>query len=219
MNVDDFIKKNPFPKNGTSINNDLIKKIQDPSQESNYKNNCYKLLKNNARIIYVIWRQYSYNKTLADIMSFVYEGIRTTSKEYKLGSNKPYYAYLVTYVRGLLQKDYNYKESIIHVPVMKKKKVELDIEEISTLSDFSFISINKGSESISEDLDDLLFLYERQNLPQKIREDFEILKLSKSMNIKEISERTNIGVGKVRNIIKRTIPRLQTFYKKHILEN
>jgi hypothetical protein len=212
MTPEDFIKNNPFPKNGTEINNALVRDIQDPRKKSKYKENVQKLLKNNARVIYLVWKQYNYNQSIGSIMSFVYEGIEVTAREYKIGSAKPYYSYLMTYVRGLLQKYYNYNESLVHVPVMKKKDFSVDLTEINNVSEF--VAHSDGVDPMEEEMDDLLAEYGSQKLPEKIREDFEITKLSRYMTVKEISDRTGLGIGKIRNIIKRTVPRLRNFYNK-----
>lgn len=215
MTPEEFIKNNPFPKNGLQINNDLVKAIQDPKQAHNYKKNAYKLLKNNARLIYQVYKQFNYNQPLSSIMSFIYEGILTTSKEYRIGSPKPYYSYLMTYVRGLLQKHYNYNHNLIHVPVMKKKVTEIDVTEITNVGEHTYLEYREG-EPMNEELDLLFDEYEMQKLPVKQRDDFEILKLSRSMTVKEISQKTGLGIGKIRNIVKRTVPRLQNFYKNKL---
>jgi len=212
MTPEEFIKNHPFPKNGTEINNRLVTEIQDPNKAHKYKENVQNLLRNNARVIYLVFKQFNYNQTLASIMSFVYEGIEFTAREYRVGSPKPYYSYLMSYVRGLLQKHYNYNEHLVHVPVMKKKKVSVDLTEINNVSEF--ITSSDGVDPMEEEMDDLLKEYGLQKLPERIREDFEITKLSRYMSVKEISEKTGLGMGKIRNIIKRTIPRLKNFYHK-----
>lgn len=210
-----FIKNNPNPPNVAQVNINLVKLIQDPSQIKFRKKNVYKLFKANARLIYVVFRQYNYNQSLGSIMSFVYEGIEATAMEYKIGSKKPYYSYAVSYIRGLLQKYYNYNESLVHVPVMKKKNIPLEYSEINNFSEHEYLS-NEDS-PIMDDLENLFKEYEHQPLTSKQKEELEIVKMSRTMNIKEISEKTKLGIGKIRNIIKKTTPKLASFYSKNLI--
>lgn len=216
MTPEQFIKQNPNPPNIEQVNNDLVKLIQDPAQAKFYKKNVYKLFKANARLIYVVYRQYNYNQSLSSIMSFVYEGIEATAKEYKLGSKKPYYSYAISYIRGLLQKYYNYNESLVHVPVMKKKKISHEYAEINNYNEHEYL-VHDDDSSVADDLDNLFKEYESQPLTAKQKQELEIVKMSRNMNIKEISEKTKLGIGKIRNIIKKTTPKLKNFYNKNLI--
>lgn len=211
MTAEEFIKNNPFPKNGAEINDRLVKEIKDPSKKKYYKKNVYRLFKNNARIIFLVWKQYNYNQELSSIMSFVYEGIEKAANEYKVGSKKPFYSYAMTHIRGLLQNHYNYNESLIHIPVKKKKELEHDISDIDSIAEYH---IHDESEyEYEENMIDFIFAeFEKQPISEKIKEDLYITKLAKTMSVNEIADETGLGVGKIRNTIKRTIPKLRKFY-------
>lgn len=216
MRPEEFMKRNPFPINGTEINNDLVRAIQDPGQAAFVKKNVYKLFRNNARLIAMVHKQFSYNQPLSAIMSFVYEGIESTSKDYRLDSKMPFYSYAITHIRALLQKYYNYNESIVHVPVMKRKTVNHEYAEVNDFNEHTYGLYNDVEDPIVSELEMLLIEYESLELSDKQRDELEVVKLSRYLTTKEIAQRKKIGVAKVRTILKNTIPRLQRFYHKNL---
>jgi len=132
MTPEDFIKDNPFPENGKEINNLLVRAIQDPEKASMRQKNLELLLKNNARLVYMVYHQYNYNQDLGSIMSFVYEGISKATETFDPDVGMPFYHYAVQTIRGLLQNWYNYHNDLIHIPVMKKKIIK-EIDEFGNL--------------------------------------------------------------------------------------
>jgi hypothetical protein len=216
MKPEEFMKRNPFPINGTEINNDLVKAIQDPEQVAFVKRNTYKLFKNNARLIAMVYKQFNYNQELSAIMSFVYEGIESTSKTYRLDSKMPYYSYAITHIRALLQKYYNYNESTVHVPVKKRKEFQTEYAEVNDYNEHIYGLYNEVEDPIVSELEMLLIEYESLELSDKQREELEIVKLSRYLTTKEISQRKKIGVAKVRTILKNIIPHIQRFYHRNL---
>jgi len=217
MQAEEFISRNPFPIDGTEINNDLVRSIQDPDQSAFVKKNVYKLFKNNARLIRIVHRQFNYGQSLSAVMSFVYEGIEATSKSYRLDSKMPYYSYAISYIRGLLQKYYNYTEGLVHVPVMKRKTVPHEYIEVNDFNEHAMGLYNEVQDPVVNELEMLLVEYESLDLSDQQREDLEIVKLTRYLTNKEVAERKKIGVAKVRSIVKKMIPKIQSFYQQKLM--
>lgn len=210
MKPEDFIKNNPFPDNGTEINDILVKDLKDPEKQEDYEKNLYKLLQNNARLIYIIYKQYNYNQSLASIMSFVYEGLKKSVELYDDKVGMPFYHYAVRTTRGILQNHYNYCNDIIHVPVIKKKKVKIEYSEVSEI--IQNINENDDTEVLIEELDMIISEYEAKLSNKKDIDELNILKMYRTSNLKEISEKTQMNTVKVKKIIQRTTRKLKKFY-------
>lgn len=211
MTPEEFIKNNPFPKNGKKINEDLVKDIQDPTKSHFVRRNLYKLLKNNARLIYVIHRQYNYSQTLGSIMSFVYEGLKKATETYDPDVGMPFYHYAVQTIRGLLQNFYNYNESLIHVPVMKRKITKVEYSDINDFSEHQYMDIH-DNDSLSSEMDMIIKEYEAQPLSEQSIEDLKILKMYRQHTLKDISHKTNINTVKLRKMIDRATFKLKKFH-------
>jgi len=221
MTPEEFIKRNPFPKNGAEINKQLVRDIQDPSKAAHKTKNLNKLLKNNARLIYVIYRQYNYAQTLSSIMSFVFEGLKKATETYDFEVGMPFYHYAVQTIRGLLQNYYNYNNDLIHIPVMKKKKknkktnkeewIKVEYSDINDYLEHQYIH-NNDEESLSAEMDMLIEEYESQTLSIQTKEDLSILKMYRQSTLKDLSNKTGINTVKLRKIIDKTTSKLRKFY-------
>lgn len=233
MTPEEFIKNNPFPKNGTEINDKLVAAIQDPSQAAMKQENLKKLLKNNARLVYMIYHQYNYNQELGSIMSFVYEGLAKATDTYDPSVGMPFYHYAVQTIRGLLQNWYNYHNDLIHVPVMKKKDFRHKSGDLQEGIKYEFTDINDYIEhqhcddldavvhiddesNVLDELDQILIEFERHSTTSdKAREELIVLKLYKDRKtLKEISEITGQNSVKVKKQLDRSIDRLRRFNRK-----
>ena len=228
MTPEEFIKNNPFPSNGTEINNQLVADIQNPDKQHLRRKNLELLLKNNARMIYLIWQQYPYGQELASVMSFMYQGLDKACTTYNPEIGMPFYHYATNVTRGLIQNYYNYNEAIIHVPVMKRKMKTYDptIDEEVGVYDYKYSDINDYSEhhsmsSVDPDdndlYDELTLLINEFEVTLKTdtaKYDLDILKMSRTMTLKDISENTRINTAKLRKIIDRTTNKLQLFHKR-----
>lgn len=232
MTPEEFIKNNPFPKNGAEINEMLVAAIQDPKKAADKQENLKRLLKNNARLVYMIYHQYNYNQELGSIMSFVYEGLVKATDTYDPSVGMPFYHYAVQTIRGLLQNWYNYHNDLIHVPVMKKKDFVRKSGDLQEGIKYDFTDINDyiehqhcddmgafiqaEDESISDELDEILMQFEKHSrTSEKAKEELEVLKLYRDRKtLKEISEITGNNAVKVKKQIDRSIDRLRRFTRK-----
>lgn len=220
MTPEEFIKRHPFPPNGAEINDILVKDIQDPSKSDKKDANLQKLLKNNARLIYLIYYQYNYNQPLASIMSFTYEGLCKATETYDPVVGMPFYHYAMQTIRGLLQNWYNYNNDLIHVPVMKKKDVKIDYSDINDYNEHQDGSnmgdmeafVQPHDENCTVELDALIELYETNGkLNDQSKEDLEVLKLSRNYNIKDLSIKLGINSSRLKFIISRCVSRMRKF--------
>lgn len=228
MTPEEFIKNNPFPPNGTEINNALVAEIQDPDKQHLRRRNLELLLKNNARMIYLIWQQYPYNQELGSVMSFMYQGLDKACSTYDPKVGMPFYHYATNVTRGLIQNYYNYHESTIHVPVQKRKLKTYDptVDEEVGVYDFKYSDINdysehqsmstseQDTENLYEDLTFLIDEYEASLKTDTAKKDLEILKMSRTMTLKDIALKTRINTAKLRKIIDRTTHKLRLFHKR-----
>jgi len=220
MRPEEFIKKHPFPKNGVEINNKLVRAIQDPDQSKYRQKNLEKLLQNNARLVYIIFKQYNYDKELAEIMSIVYEGLDQATQRYDFNVGMPFYHYAVQTTRGILQNNYNYTHDLIHVPVMKKKKlnkktnkeegIRLEYSDINDYLEHQYIE-NDEKESLSSEANMLIREYEKGDLTEQSRDELKILKLSRENTLKDLAYKTKINTVKLRKIIDKTTEKLKKF--------
>jgi len=232
MTPEEYIKNNPFPKNGSEINNKLVREIQDPAKAKYKSQNLDRLLKNNARLIYVIYMQYNYNQELAAIMSFVYEGLEKATSTYDFNVGMPFYHYAIQTTRGLLQNYYNYNNDLIHVPVMKKKKlnkttnteegIKLEYSDVNDFLEHQYMHDHDEKENLSSEINMIISEYERKKLSDQAREELNILKMYRESTLKDLSNKTNINTVKLRKIIDKTTLKLKKFninLQKKILKN
>jgi len=216
MTPEEFIKNHPFPPNGAEINDNLVKAIQDPSKANEKDRNMHKLLENNARLVYLIYHQYSYNQPLASVMSFTYEGLCKATETYDSSVGMPFYHYAIQTIRGLLQNWYNYNNDLIHIPVMKKKDTKVEYADINDYVEHQECDIKEeliqpSDDNVTLQLDDIIAKYELTQLNEQAKEDLEILKLSRLYNIKELSTRTGFNSSKLKFIINRSISKMSKF--------
>jgi DNA-directed RNA polymerase sigma subunit (sigma70/sigma32) len=220
MTPEEFIKRHPFPSNGAQINDILVKDIQDPSKSDKKEANLQKLLENNARLIYLIYYQYNYNQSLASVMSFTYEGLCKATETYDPDIGMPFYHYAMQTTRGLLQNWYNYNNDLIHVPVMKKKEVNIDYSDLNVYNEYQDGSnmgdmeafVQPHEENATIELDALIEVYEgKGKLNDQSKKDLEILKLSRNYNIKDLSKKLGINTSKLKFIITRCVGRMRKF--------
>lgn len=216
MTPEEFIKNHPFPPNGSAINDQLVKDIQDPSKIAFKQDNLNKLLENNARLIYMIYNQYNYNQSLGSIMSFVYEGLCKATETYDPSVGMPFYHYAVQTIRGLLQNWYNYNNDIIHVPVMKRRNVKYDYADINDYVEHQFaIDETDVEDDMESEFAMLLSEYRHKGvLTETAKQDLEVLELYRIYTIKEISDKLHINTVKVRKMIDRATNRLKSFHRK-----
>lgn len=215
MTAEEFIRNNPFPVNGTEINNQLVADIQDKSKGDKKLSNLNKLLKNNARLIWLIYKQYNYNQSLDSIMSFVYEGLIKACDNYDPKIGMPFYNYAMQQTRGLLQNHYNYTASVVHVPVMKKKKIELSYMEVDDFVEHKYCIDDSFEEDKEGSLVDAAITEYKHHIigKEELVKELHILELSRYMILADISKKTGIGTTKVRKIIQNTADRISRFYK------
>lgn len=223
MTPEEFIKNNPFPSNGKEINEQLVRDIQDPTKVRFKQRNLYKLLKNNARLIYVVFKQYNYSQSLGSIMSFVYEGLKKATEGYDPTVGMAFYHYAIQTIRGLLQNYYNYNNDLVHVPVMKRRKknkktnkeegIKLEYTDVNDYLECQYVKQDLDSDSLSSEMDMLVEEYEHQDcLSPQTLEDLRLWKKYRESNLKDLSSREKINTVKLRKVIDRTTAKLRKFY-------
>lgn len=227
MTPQEFIKNNPFPPNGEEINNQLVADIQNPKKAAFKKQNLYKLLKNNARLIYIVYHQYNYNQSLGSIMAFVYEGLIKSTESFDPSMKTKFYVYAIQKIRGILQNYYNYTEDIIHIPVKKKIKrnnndntedgIKHEFSDITDYSDHQYQNTstlyNNEEETLSDELTMIITEYENQpNITKEVKKELEIFKMARQHTLKYISTKTGINTVRLRKIIESMTRKLKKFY-------
>ena len=219
MDAEEFIKNNPFPKNGTEINNRLVRDIQDVSKASDKQRNLQLLFKNNARLIHLVYKQYSYNQPLDSIMSFVYEGLIKATETYDPTIGMPFYNYAIRSIRGILQNWYNYNNDLIHIPVMKKKEVK---HEYADINDFTEHQEGESKQELelpvdseySDELNEIIYAFKKINqLSDEVKYDFEIFDLYRKYSVKEITKKTGLTENNIKCIVAKTLNKLKKFCK------
>lgn len=220
MNAEEFIKNNPFPKNGTAINNMLVKDIQDVSKASEKQRNCELLFKNNARLIHLVYKQYNYNQPIDSIMSFVYEGLIKATETYDPSVGMPFYNYAIRSIRGILQNWYNYNNDLIHIPVMKKKEVKHEYADITDFIEHQEGESKKELElpiesEYSDELNEIITSYMRTNqLSDDVKYDFQIFAMYRKYTVKEIIERTDLTENNLKCIVAKTLNKLKKYCRQ-----
>jgi len=235
MTPEEFIKNNPFPANGAEINDRLVRDIQDPNKADQKQKNLERLLKNNARLVYMIYHQYNYNQELGSIMSFVYEGLCKATETFDPDVGMPFYHYAVQTIRGLLQNWYNYHHDLIHIPVMKKKvvkKVDSDGSEVENepmkyeytdINDFTehqhcddaHAVVQPEHDSAVNELDEILEEFKMHpSTTDRALEDLNMFMMYRKHTLKEISQKTGVNTVRIRKMIDRSIDRLRRFNDK-----
>ena len=197
----------------------LVRELKDPTKSHLKQINLEKLLKNNARLIYLVYKQHNYNQELSSIMSFVYEGLNKSIDTFNPDIGMPFYHYAMRTTRGLLQKYYNYNNDLIHIPVMKKKLVKYDYADINDFNEHQnnvdeFLVEEKSN--LSDELDNIIIEYEARNVKnsKNIRE-LEMLKKSRLMTLKALSDETGYTTTRIRKMINNASERLKKYHKKY----
>ena len=219
MTPEEYINKHPFPKNGAEINDRLVRDIKDPTKEAFKAANLEKLLQNNARLIYLVYRQYNYNQELSSIMSFVYEGLTKAVDTFKPDIGMPFYHYAMRTIRGLLQNYYNYNHDLIHIPVMKKKDIKYDYADINDFNEHYYgidESTLEDDSNLSDELSNVITEYEsRASFSDKTELEFEMLKKSRGMTLKALSDETGYKTAKLRKMIDSATDRLKRYHRRY----
>lgn len=219
MTAEEFINKNPFPKNGSQLNLELVQAIQDPDKIDSREANLEKLLKNNARLIYLVYRQHNYNQELSSIMSFVYEGLRKAVDTFKPEVGMPFYHYAIRTIRGLLQNYYNYNHDIIHIPVMRKKDIKYEYSDINDFNEHQY-GIDKNTledeGNLSNELSNIISEYEAiATLTNRNREELDMLKRSRGVTLKALSDETGHKPAKLRKMIDTATEKIRRYYIRY----
>ncbi len=222
----EFISKNPFPEDGKEQTKEIVKLLKT-LEGPEYEKMKMKLFKVNAATVYLTFKQHSYNQNLDSIMSFMWEGLDYCIKNYDLESIKPFYSYWMSYVRGLLQKHYNYNETLVHVPVMKKKQTVNEFSSIDMYNDLMSdkMGTNPFVEDNEEDYDILWELIEEfmktTNMSKEARENHELaIKAIRYEKITDAARDMNVSHQHMRNIVNNFQIALNKFreFKKKIVK-
>lgn len=216
MNADEFIKQNPFPDNGTELNNQLVRAIQDPSQSEFKEKNIETLFRVNARLIWRVYLQYSYGNSLDSVMSFMYEGIRKASEQFKESIGMPFYHYAMLTTRSLMQRYHNYHDSLIHVPVRKKKDIEYIFNDVNDYVDGDALQheafILNDDDDILDELFELANSYARKRtMTDDMNKGISIILQLKDKPMSEVCRNHDITESELRKLIKQVIPKLKKF--------
>lgn len=220
MTPEEYINKHPFPKNGAEINDKLVRDIKDPTKEEFKAANLEKLLQNNARLIYLVYRQYNYNQELSSIMSFVYEGLTKSVNTFNPNIGMPFYHYAMSTIRGLLQNYYNYHNDLIHIPVMKKNDIKYEYADINDFNEHQYgidESTIEDDNNLSDEMNNLIIEYEsRATFSDKTGLEFEMLKKSRGITLKALGDETGYKTAKLRRMIDNAVDRLKKYHKRYM---
>jgi RNA polymerase sigma factor (sigma-70 family) len=219
MQVEKFIRDNPFPRNGAMVNTTLVTLIQSETNDLSRLKLLEALFKNNARLIWLVYRQYNYNQSLSSVMGFVYEGLVKSADSFKSDSGVPFYYYALQNIRGILQNWYNYNNDIIHVPVAKRKELSMEILDVSDMMESSIFMVDgtdsESEDTLSIDLDDLIVEYTRRYpLTEKEQLEMDMLILARSNTYKEVAIEFNVTVLKARRTVRKILNKLKAFHKR-----
>ena len=220
MNAERFIRNNPFPVDGAERTLRLLIDIQNPELEHLKQWNIERLFRLNARLIWVVYRQYNYGESLDSVMSFMYEGIRKSSETFDMTLGVPFYIYALNVTRSLLQSYHMYHRSLIHIPL---KQRGLYVYEYSDINEYMDVEKNNPSEltvADSSDSDDIDEIYELAdayshlpNIGDRMAYGLNIIHMMKYKSMHEICDELGIGEDKYRDVIKTTIHKLKQYRK------
>jgi len=213
MTPEEFIKKNPFPNNGAEINEELVTLIKASDSENDRQKNLEKLFKNNARLIWVIHQQYNYNQTLSSMMGFVYEGLVKSCDTYNPKIGMPFYHYAIQTTRGLLQNWYNYRNDIIHIPVVRRRDIKMEYVDVDECSENVFNNMDTDIDFTLE-LDYLFEEYEGRYKNDKCAlQDLNIIRMARKNTYKQISESTGLSTVTIRKSIAKVCQKMREIKK------
>jgi len=222
MSITKFIHEHPFPPDGEEQNNKIVADIQNPAKKRDIRKNLKKLFELNARLIPIIYSQYNYNQSIESIASFVYEGLKKAAMRYDPKKNCKYYIYAVWVIRGSLQDYSNYHDSIVHVPVVKKHRVDKKtLKESGVRITYVPIDAEDCYEAItydedekdprSEELDMIIGEYENSDLSEQHKKDLEIFKNVRIYGAKNTAKKLCTYDEAVRQASKRATARIIQF--------
>lgn len=222
MTAEEFIRKNPFPENGSELNLSLVMDIQNPDLVEFKDRNIEKLFRVNARLIWLVYEQNNYGESLDSVMSFMYEGIRRASELYNPAYGMPFYNYAMKITRALLQNYHNYHGSVIHVPVRKKgdEVYKFSYADIDDYMDFEtgaasqLIEPEDGIETTSglEELYEVAEKYSlRSDITTETRFGLTLLTSMRGKRFDEICEQYDISETKLKKYLNQIVSRLKTY--------
>ena len=223
MNAEDFIRNNPFPPNGTQLNLQLVKDIQDPSLADQKQQNVEKLFKINARLIWRVYVQHNYGESLDSVMSFMFEGIKRASEIYDASHGMPFYNYAIKITRAMLQNYHNYHSQVIHVPIKKRsnENFEFAYSDINDYMDFETGASPALIEEQEQEDDDLTELYElaekygqRTDITEDTKKALALLMAMRGSTIKEICDKFQMSEPKLKKLLSQIIGKLRN-YRDH----
>lgn len=206
---DSFIQKNKFPPNGKQLTLELVKKCQ---AGADYEKNKMRIFEINARCIYMLYKQCCYNQSKDSVMSFLWEGLDFCLENFDINHGMPFYGYWMQYVRGLLQKNYNYNEFLIHIPINGRGK---NNENLAQISDIEFQSnlVFQNEDNISEEIEnlrkDVARFMNRKTMSSECREIYEIV--IKSLDHKNTIKELGISYATLKNYKKKFIIALRKY--------
>ena len=221
MNAEDFIRNNPFPPNGTQLNLQLVKDIQDPTLSDMKQQNVEKLFKLNARLIWRVYVQHNYGESLDSVMSFMFEGIKRASEIYDPAHGMPFYNYAIKITRAMLQNYHNYHSQVIHVPIKKRsnENFEFAYSDINEYMDFetgaSSALIEESEENELSELYELAELYgKRDDIMDDTKKALALLMAMRGSTMKEICDKFQMGETKLKKLLTHIIGKLRN-YRDH----
>lgn len=190
MNANNFIRNNPFPTNGAELNLKTVEAIQHTHDFNTKQELRLKLLKINARLIWIIYVKCNYGESLDSIMSFMYEGICRAADSYSFASGVPFYIYLLNKTRSIMQTHFAYTSKLIHIPV--KSKYAQDIQYVELYDDII--------DDVSEE-DPFEHIFELASQQNSI--ESKLLYSLKFHSLNELSSIYNLPVVKIKRLLKK----------------
>jgi DNA-directed RNA polymerase sigma subunit (sigma70/sigma32) len=220
MNAERFIRLNPFPNDGADQSLRLVMDIQNPTLDHLKQENIERLFKLNARLIWIVYRQYNYGESLDSVMSFMYEGIRKASETFDASRGVPFYIYAMMVTRSLLQSYQAYHGAVIHIPLKQRGDYDYAYSDINEYIDLEKNNPHELTFNESAELDDIDEIYElvekysvTPNISDRTEYGLRIIHMMKTKSMHEICTELDISDDKYRDVIKMTIHKLKQYRK------
>lgn len=207
--------------NYNEINNDLINEIRkgilhnDSCSVNILKNNLYDINKNLTK---VYWKEYPkyHIKDITELEGFLFEAINKGIINYDYKRNPSFGYYLLINMRSIIEYNYHYMNSLIHVPIKSKdesiNKVsyqELEIEnEEGKFQEKNLIDPNSFEIEFIKDFEEFL-----ENKKPIIKTIFKLYFEGYSMT--EIGKQINKSKENISKHISNTFLKFKEYYEKN----
>lgn len=208
------MKKHPFPKNGKEINREVMSTIDRISPD---RKSVLKLFYNNLGIVSKIFSENNYDKlnaTVEEFLSFYYESILVSIKDYDSSKGMSFHNYLYFRMRNIISNDYKYNGSVVHIPVMKVPDGEYETLQLTTdMTDHhsAFSITEEGIHKLDTILDDPFFIKKAKSSLSV--DEYHFFSLWREYSLVDAAEKMKLTRGKFQRMSERIREKLATIVK------